>query len=235
MKNTTLEEKQIERERDPDANQFYECNKGLLNESQNSVFKELQLGIDKKGGVYMIDASAGYGKTFLINLLLAYVRKENNIAIATATSGISSTLFKDGTTAHKRFRFPIPHRDFSSCAILLQSQDAKIILESRIIILDEITMLHYNYLDALNRFLKELMESSEIFGGKLLVLSGDFRQILPIVPQGGRPQIVHVCVKSSETWQYCKILHLHTNMRIQNLINLEHNQHRKEELQEFGK
>ena len=76
MKNTTLEEKEMERERDTDANQFYECNKGLLNESQNSVFKELQLGIDKKGGVYMIDASAGYGKTFLINLLLAYVRKE---------------------------------------------------------------------------------------------------------------------------------------------------------------
>ena len=181
----------------------------------------------------MIDAPAGCGKTFLINLLLAYVRKENNIAIATATSGITSTLFKHGTTAHKRFRFPIPQRDFSSCAILLQSQDAKIILESRIIILDEITMLHYNYLDALNRFLKELMESSEIFGGKLLVLSGDFRQILPIVPQGRRLQIVHACVKSSEILQYCKILHLHTNMRIQNLINSEHNQHRKEELQKF--
>ena len=44
MKDTTLEGKQIER--DQDANQFYECNKGLLNESQKSVFKELELTID---------------------------------------------------------------------------------------------------------------------------------------------------------------------------------------------
>ena len=100
----------------------------------------------------MTDAPAGCGKTFLINLLLAYVRKENNIAIATATSGIASTLFKHGTTSYKQFRFPIPQCDFSSCAILLQSQDVRIIQESSIIILEEITMIRSNYLDAMNNF-----------------------------------------------------------------------------------
>jgi len=35
------------------------------------------------------------------------------------------------------------------------------------------------------------------FGGKTIVLGGDFRQILPVVPRGGRADIVHACINSS--------------------------------------
>jgi hypothetical protein len=31
----------------------------------------------------------------------------------------------------------------------------------------------------------------KIFGGKTMVLGGDFRQILPVVPKGGRKDIVN--------------------------------------------
>ena len=69
MKNVTLKERQIERERDPGANEFYERNKDLLNPNQKNVFNELKLVIDnKRGSFYMIYAPAGCGKSFLINL-----------------------------------------------------------------------------------------------------------------------------------------------------------------------
>jgi hypothetical protein len=50
----------------------------------------------------------GTGKTFLLNTILAYVRKEKGIAVATASSGIAATLLRLGRTAHSRFRLPIP-------------------------------------------------------------------------------------------------------------------------------
>ena len=86
--------------------------------------------------------------------------------------------------------------------------------------IDEVTLLHYFNLDALDRFCQVLMSSSEPFGGKLVVLSGDFRQILPVVPSGTRARIVLAAVKSSQLWPLCTTLKLTENMRVQRLIEL---------------
>jgi ATP-dependent DNA helicase PIF1 len=37
-----------------------------------------------------------------------------------------------------------------------------------------------------NRLLKDIMENDVFFGGKVIVLGGDFRQVLPVVPHGSR-------------------------------------------------
>jgi ATP-dependent DNA helicase PIF1 len=38
--------------------------------------------------------------------------------------------------------------------------------------------------------LDDTQATEKIFGGKTVVLGGDFRQILPVVPKGGREDIV---------------------------------------------
>ena len=40
------------------------------------------------GGLIFIDAPGGTGKTFLLNFILSYVRKQQRIAIATASSPV---------------------------------------------------------------------------------------------------------------------------------------------------
>ncbi|XP_022032739.1 uncharacterized protein LOC110933844 [Helianthus annuus] len=56
---------------------------------------------------------------------------------------------------------------------------------------------------------------SEIsFGGKVIVFGGDFRQILPVVPNGGRQEIVNASLCSSYLWSKCKLLRLTKNMRL---------------------
>ncbi|KAF1894812.1 hypothetical protein Lal_00028255 [Lupinus albus] len=57
---------------------------------------------------------------------------------------------------------------------------------------------------------------SIIFGGKVLVFGGDFRQILPVIPRGCHSDIVHATINSSYLWHYCTILNLTKNMRLQN-------------------
>jgi ATP-dependent DNA helicase PIF1 len=54
----------------------------------------------------------------------------------------------------------------------------------------------------------------KIFGGKTMVLGGGFRQILPVVPKGGREDIVSALLPQSHLWQHVTILHFHINMRV---------------------
>ena len=49
-----------------------------------------------EGGILFLDAPGGTGKTFLINLILAKLRSEGKIALATSSSGIAATLLTGG-------------------------------------------------------------------------------------------------------------------------------------------
>ena len=51
---------------------------------------------EKKEGLMFLDAPGGTGKTFLINLVIKKLIMEKKIVIATATSGIASTLLLRG-------------------------------------------------------------------------------------------------------------------------------------------
>jgi hypothetical protein len=57
--------------------------------------------------------------------------------------------------------------------------------------------------------------SESIFGGKVVVFGGDFRQILPVVPRGTRSDIVHSSINASKIWDHFKVLTLTKNMRLQ--------------------
>ena len=62
-------------------------------------------------------------------------------------------------------------------------------------------MTHKHYFEALDRTLRDIMgnnpNSNSIFGGKVIVFGGDFRQILHVVPRGTRSDIVHSSLNAS--------------------------------------
>jgi hypothetical protein len=76
-----------------------------------------------QGGVFFLDGPGGTGKTFVYKLLLAHVRSEQavrpldeqRVALAVASSGLAATLLPGGTTAHSRFKIPIPVNRDSTC------------------------------------------------------------------------------------------------------------------------
>jgi hypothetical protein len=68
--------------------------------------------------------------------------------------------------------------------------------------------------EALDKFLKDLMNNTKPFGGKLIVLTGDFRQTLPIVPRGSRCQAVDAALNHSFLWKHFQIYRLCENMRV---------------------
>ena len=79
-------------------------------------------------------------------------------------SGISAILLIKGTTFHRRFKAPLDCGPKSCSRHKLNSNEAKIIKEAYLIMIDEVSMMHYYLLDMLDRFLKELMQSNELMG-----------------------------------------------------------------------
>ena len=55
------------------------------------------------------------------------------------------------------------------------------------------------------------------FGGKILILAGDFRQCLPLVPGATRGEIVSHCINQSPLWRYFDVRKLSINMRVRAL------------------
>ncbi|XP_050895956.1 uncharacterized protein LOC127102652 [Lathyrus oleraceus] len=50
------------------------------------------------------------------------------------------------------------------------------------------------------------------FGGKIMIMGGDFRQVLPVIEKGSRGQMISACIVRSQLWATTKILHLRQNM-----------------------
>jgi len=96
-----------------------------LNKEQREGFDEiLQHVRANKSQVFFVDGPGGTGKTFLYKALLARVRSQGLIAIATATSGIAASILLGGRTAHSRCKIPIKIGDNSMCSFMKQSGTA---------------------------------------------------------------------------------------------------------------
>ncbi|XP_054727360.1 uncharacterized protein LOC129237018 [Anastrepha obliqua] len=171
----------------------------LLNEQQKCAYDTLMEVVhDETGGFYFLDAPGGTGKTFLLSLILATIRSQNGIALALASSDIAATLLEGGRTAHSA----------PTCNLSRNSAMAKVLQQTRLIIWDECTMAHKKSLEALDRSIQDLRNNINRFGGAMILLTGDFRQILPVVPRSTPADELNACLKSSILWKYNTLKHL---------------------------
>ena len=137
-----------------------------------------------KGLLFFLDGPGGSEKTFLYNALLSRVRGENKIALACASSGIAALLLSNGRTAHSRFKIPIDLNNESTCNIKVTSNHASLLRQASLIIWDEASMTHRHAFEAVDRTLRDVMQTDSLFGGKTILLGGHFRQVLPMIPRG---------------------------------------------------
>ncbi|XP_050916373.1 uncharacterized protein LOC127131498 [Lathyrus oleraceus] len=112
---------------------------------------------------------------------MASLRSRGEIILATASSGIAVTLLLGGRTAHSRFKIPIDIQSNSVYGIQKQKYIANLIRVVAAIIWDEAPMTNKNFLEALDRSLQDICSNIAPFGGKVWIMGGDFRQVLPVV------------------------------------------------------
>ncbi|XP_011870653.1 PREDICTED: ATP-dependent DNA helicase PIF7-like, partial [Vollenhovia emeryi] len=131
-----------------------------------------------------------------------------------AFTGIAATLLPAGKTVHKTFGLPVPLFADSSSNIKIQSKEAQYLKETDIFIWDEAPMAPRYALEIMDRTLRDIMNNDLPFGGKIIILGGDFRQLLPIKIHGTRCEIVNLSIKFSSTWKHFVNFSLTENVRV---------------------
>ena len=197
--------------------QFLDENEENLTVDQRIIYDRIiQLIDEKRGGFLFIDAPGGTGKTYLAKMALSRIRSQRLIALATASSGIASQLLPNGRTSHSTFKIPLDltSSDQPMCNIKKGTQTAKLIKECSAVFWDESTMMNRVALEAVDRTFRDIRDCQKIFGGVLFVLSGDFRETLPVIRGGTRANEIHSYLKSSPLWHYVETHSLTTNMRV---------------------
>ncbi|PAA80832.1 hypothetical protein BOX15_Mlig019542g1 [Macrostomum lignano] len=191
---------------------------GMLTVEQRSVFDAVMADWSaKQGGLHFVDAPGGTGKTFLLTLLLQAVRAARQPAIAVASSGIAATILPEGRTAHSMFKIPVcaVRQDNAFCSIGHQSRLAALLRSNRLIVWDEAPMTHRKDLEVFERSLRDLLRVERPFGGALLVMAGDFRQLLAVVPGGTQANSIDACLSRSALWPHFRQHHLSRNLRLE--------------------
>ncbi|KAH1086548.1 hypothetical protein GYH30_018184, partial [Glycine max] len=194
------------------------------NEELRSEFEHLfshMTAVNKdEGGMFFLYGYGSTGKTYIWKTLASSLRADNKIVIMVASSGIASLLLPRGRTAHSKFKIPIPVFENLTCNIHQGTQLAELLNQTSLIIWDEAPMAHKFCFEALDHSLRDIIKhnskDNKIFGGKVMVFGGDFRQILPVIPRGSGSDIVNATINSSYLWDHCQILRLTKNMRLQN-------------------
>ena len=167
--------------------------------------------------VFFLDAPGGTGKTFVTRAIHDFLRLREKKVVPVATSAVAAVLLDEGRTAHSTFKIPIPCTAESTCGISVRSQLAQEMRDIDLIIWDEVVMCHRYCVEAVERSLRDITMRRELFGGKCVLFSGDFRQILPVIQGGSRAQIVHACIRSSALFSRFRVLRLTENMRLRTL------------------
>ncbi|XP_034934873.1 uncharacterized protein [Chelonus insularis] len=164
---------------------------------------------------FYIDGPGGSGKTFIYTTLWYLLRSQHKKVSTMAYTGIAATLLPNGRTVHKTFGLPVPMFSDSSSNIKIQSKEGKYLLETDVFIWDEAPMAPRYALEIMDRTLRDITNKKDVaFGGKIVVLGGDFRQLLPVKTHSTRSETVNLSIKFSSLWKNFQLFSLSQNMRV---------------------
>ncbi|CAP26537.1 Protein CBG05784 [Caenorhabditis briggsae] len=104
--------------------------------------------------------------------------------------------------------------DCRASHLKLNSKEADYLRKVKVFIVDETSMIAKNALETVDKVPRDVMENDIPFGGKVIILGGDFRQVLPVIRRGTRKNQVDGCIKMSCLWQHFETLYLKSNMLV---------------------
>ncbi|TKR69282.1 hypothetical protein L596_021461 [Steinernema carpocapsae] len=195
-----------------------ENSKEKLNSEQKTIFERLIKDIDDPNGhrLFFLNGSGGCGKTFLYNTMFYNFRDIHKNVLCVAHTGVAATLLYNGSTVHSTFGLPLTIEENMESNIDLCSNKAQNLKTIDVILWDEAPMSDRRIFACVDRLLRNLRpESNKPFGGAMVIAGGDWKQILPIVPNTLGNGILDYTVKRSSYWNQFEQLHLITNMRAQ--------------------
>ncbi len=131
-----------------------------------------------------LTGKAGTGKTTFLHNVVSSLGKRVVVAAPTGVAAVNAR----GVTLHSLFQLPfgpnVPKSDFESAKDWayrkMGSRKLALIRSIELLVIDEISMVRSDVLDAVDETLRRVRHSSEPFGGVQLLMIGDVQQLSPI-------------------------------------------------------
>ncbi|KKR84622.1 MAG: PIF1 helicase [Candidatus Uhrbacteria bacterium GW2011_GWF2_41_16] len=162
------------------------------------------LAILKIGKNVFLTGEPGSGKTHTVNAYISYLRSCGIEPSITASTGIAATHI-GGMTIHSWSGIGIKKMLSRTELKEICERDrvARRILETNVLIIDEISMLDAATLQLVDKVCRTIRKKEQSFGGMQVVFVGDFFQLPPVSREGEAPPLYAFL---SETWTWAEPL-----------------------------
>jgi len=175
----------------------------------NAILKACK-SVKKSAKCFYLDGPGGTGKTYAYTTLYHLLSAEKIRVQCMASTGIAAILCPKGKTVHSRFGLIPKVGPDTVSPINFGTKASDILVETEVFIWDEATMSSKYVLKIVDEKLRELMNKlypdqgyDKIpFGGKVMLLGGDFRQCLPIQRGTNRSEKIDLSIKRSYLWKH---------------------------------
>ena len=154
---------------------------------QNNVLRTAWDFVENTGRSIFLTGKAGTGKTTFLKEVMAGSRKRSIVVAPTGVAAINA----GGVTIHSFFQLPfspyVPGAKVESRSTSgrktfdFSREKRKIIASIDLLIIDEISMVRADLLDAIDAVLRRFREHNQPFGGVQLLMIGDLAQLTPVV------------------------------------------------------
>lgn len=146
---------------------------------------------------FFLTGRAGTGKTTFLRNVQKMVDKQ---FITLAPTGVAAIL-AGGDTIHSFFGLPMEVCTPGTCG---KMNEARILtlLHADTIIIDEVSMVRCDIVDAIDCTLRRTLRTTLPFGGKQIIFVGDMFQLPPVVRQGAERELLHDIYRSNDFFFY---------------------------------
>ena len=148
--------------------------------TQNTELRNAWDFVEHTGRSIFLTGKAGTGKTTFLKTVVDQSSKRNVVVAPTGVAAINA----GGMTIHSFFQLPfspfVPGAKIES-KFDFGKEKRKLIASLDLLIIDEISMVRSDLLDAIDSSLRRFRDRYKPFGGVQLLMIGDLQQLTPVV------------------------------------------------------
>ena len=146
---------------------------------------------------FFLTGRAGTGKTTFLRNVQKMVDKQ---FITLAPTGVAAIL-AGGDTIHSFFGLPM---DVCTPGTMGKMSEARILtlIHTDTIIIDEVSMVRCDIIDAIDYTMRKTLRSSLPFGGKQVIFVGDMFQLPPVLKKGVESDLMHDLYHADDCFFY---------------------------------